>query len=165
MTDRWKDVEAILRAALERAPHERLAFVADTCAGDSDLRLEVEDGMTGRIVRFRVLERARLRVVDFQGSKELSSSEIAERLKKEQAALPLDTFFDPGRARRAENVVRRMLGEKGYPFAQVYAPDSDPVVCFEPMTAPTNALVTGGAALPMVQPGDEYRATFMLAID
>jgi outer membrane protein insertion porin family len=84
-----------------------------------DLRLEVEDGMTGRVVRFRVLERARLRVVDFQGSKELSSTEIGDRLKKEQAALPLDTFFDPGRARRAENVVRRMLGEKGYLFATV----------------------------------------------
>ena len=84
-----------------------------------DLRLEVENGMTGRVVRFRVLERARLRVVDFQGSKELSSTEIADRLKKEQAALPLDTFFDPGRARRAENVVRRMLGEKGYLFATV----------------------------------------------
>jgi galactose mutarotase-like enzyme len=54
--------------------------------------------------------------------------------------------------------------EEGYPFAQVYAPDSDAVICFEPMTAPTNALVTG-AALPMVQPGDEYRATFTLAID
>jgi outer membrane protein insertion porin family len=84
-----------------------------------DLRLEVDNGMTGRIVRFRVLERARLRVVDFQGSQELSSTEIADRLKKEQAALPLDAFFDPGRARRAENVVRRMLGEKGYLFATV----------------------------------------------
>jgi serine/threonine protein kinase len=40
--DRWKDVEAILRAALARAPHERPAFVADACAGDSELRLEVE---------------------------------------------------------------------------------------------------------------------------
>jgi outer membrane protein insertion porin family len=84
-----------------------------------DLRLEVEDGPGGRIVRFRVAERPRLRVVDFQGSKELSSTEIADRLKKEQATLPLDNFFDPGRARRAEGIVRRMLGEKGYLFATV----------------------------------------------
>ena len=41
----------------------------------------------------------------------------------------------------------------GYPFAQVYAPDDDEVVAFEPMTAPTNALVTGGADLPMVRRG------------
>ncbi len=55
--------------------------------------------------------------------------------------------------------------EEGYGFAQVYAPDSDAVVCFEPMTAPTNALVTGGAALPMVEPGAEYRATFSVTIE
>jgi serine/threonine protein kinase/Tol biopolymer transport system component len=42
MTDRWTDVGAILRAALERAPYERPAFVADACAGDNELRLEVE---------------------------------------------------------------------------------------------------------------------------
>jgi eukaryotic-like serine/threonine-protein kinase len=41
-SDRWKDVEAILHAASERAPHERAAFVADVCASDTELRLEVE---------------------------------------------------------------------------------------------------------------------------
>ena len=55
--------------------------------------------------------------------------------------------------------------EEGYPFAQIYAPDSDAVVCFEPMTAPTNALVSNGPDLRLVAPGDEYRATFTLAID
>ena len=39
---RWSEVGAILRAALERAPHERTAFVADACAGDGELRFEVE---------------------------------------------------------------------------------------------------------------------------
>jgi outer membrane protein insertion porin family len=84
-----------------------------------DLRLEVDDGPQGRIVRFRVAERPRLRVVDFQGSQELSSTEITDRLRKDQASLPLDNFFDPARARRAENVVKRMLGERGYLFATV----------------------------------------------
>jgi serine/threonine protein kinase/Tol biopolymer transport system component len=42
MSARWNDVEAILRAALTRASDERAAFVADACAGDSDLRREVE---------------------------------------------------------------------------------------------------------------------------
>jgi galactose mutarotase-like enzyme len=31
----------------------------------------------------------------------------------------------------------------GYPFAQVFAPRTEDVVCFEPMTAPVNALATG----------------------
>ena len=38
----------------------------------------------------------------------------------------------------------------GYRFAQVYAPGDDDVVAFEPMTAPTNALVAGGPDLPLV---------------
>lgn len=55
--------------------------------------------------------------------------------------------------------------DSGYEYAQVYAPSDDAVVCFEPMTAATNALITGGAALPLVQPQHDYRATFALTID
>jgi Tol biopolymer transport system component len=42
MTDRWNDVERIVQSALTRTPHERAAFVADACAGDSALHAEVE---------------------------------------------------------------------------------------------------------------------------
>ena len=42
MTDRWDDVERIVQSALMRAPHERAAFVAASCAGDSALVAEVE---------------------------------------------------------------------------------------------------------------------------
>lgn len=54
--------------------------------------------------------------------------------------------------------------ESGYPYAQVFAPPDDPVVAFEPMTAPTDALVKGGAELPLVAPGDDYRATFSITV-
>ena len=52
----------------------------------------------------------------------------------------------------------------GYPFAQVYAPSDDDVVAFEPMTAPTNALVAGGPDLPLLEPGGRYEATFSITI-
>ena len=84
-----------------------------------DLRLEVADAPEGKVVTFRVAERARVRVVDFQGSKQLSASSIADRLKQEEAALTVDHFFDRERAKRAEGIVKRMLGEKGYLFASV----------------------------------------------
>lgn len=48
---------------------------------------------------------------------------------------------------------------EGYPVAQVYAPAEADVVALEPMTAPVNALVSG-RALPVVVPGERYRATF-----
>jgi galactose mutarotase-like enzyme len=52
----------------------------------------------------------------------------------------------------------------GYPYAQVFAPAEDDVVAYEPMTAPTNALVTGGPDLPVLAPGDSYRAAFAITV-
>ncbi len=51
----------------------------------------------------------------------------------------------------------------GYAFAQVYAPPGHDYVCFEPMTAPTNAL-NSGDGLQLVEPGEEYRAAFTVRI-
>jgi serine/threonine protein kinase len=53
---RWRRVEEIYQAAAERKPEERAAFLAVACAGDEDLRREVEsllaqpsaDGMLDR---------------------------------------------------------------------------------------------------------------------
>jgi galactose mutarotase-like enzyme len=52
----------------------------------------------------------------------------------------------------------------GYPYAQVFAPAEDDVIAFEPMTAPTNALVDGGAELPLVAPGESYEASFSITL-
>ncbi len=55
----------------------------------------------------------------------------------------------------------RVTFENGYPFAQVYAPPDSDFICFEPMTAPTNALVDG-SDLTLVAPGGEYRTAFTI---
>ena len=47
--------------------------------------------------------------------------------------------------------------------AQVFAPPGQEFICFEPMTAPTNALVDG-RGLQLVAPGAEYRAAFSIAV-
>jgi aldose 1-epimerase len=52
----------------------------------------------------------------------------------------------------------------GYPYAQVFAPAEDDVIAFEPMTAPTNALVDGGAELPLLEPGESYQASFSIRL-
>jgi len=43
--DRWRQVEAACHRALARAPAERRAFLDEACAGDADLRREVESLM------------------------------------------------------------------------------------------------------------------------
>jgi aldose 1-epimerase len=54
--------------------------------------------------------------------------------------------------------------ESGFPFAQVYAPAEDDVIAIEPMTAPTNALITDGADLPVAEAGSRYAAVFSVAV-
>ena len=53
--------------------------------------------------------------------------------------------------------------ESGYPVAQVYAPAGQDFICFEPMTAPTNALATG-EGLTWVPAGSSYTATFSISV-
>jgi aldose 1-epimerase len=52
---------------------------------------------------------------------------------------------------------------QGYPVAQVYAPPEEQFICFEPMTAPTNALVTG-EGLRAAAPGAAFRAEFRVRV-
>jgi galactose mutarotase-like enzyme len=54
----------------------------------------------------------------------------------------------------------------GYSCAQVYAPlgtGDEPYVCFEPMTAPVNALISGDG-LRSVPPGGSFRADFTVRV-
>ncbi len=65
---------------------------------------------------------------------------------------------DPEQGRRIE-----VTFEQGYSAAQVFAPLSEPVICFEPMTAPTNALVSG-ESLRIAGPGAPATAAFSIAV-
>jgi galactose mutarotase-like enzyme len=71
---------------------------------------------------------------------------------------PLTTFAVAGGGRRLE-----VRFGWGYPVAQVYAPPGEPFICFEPMTAPTNALVRG-EGLRCVAPGETFTARFAIAV-
>ncbi len=51
----------------------------------------------------------------------------------------------------------------GYQFSQVYAQHGQDFICFEPMTAPANALCSGDG-LQIVEPGEEYRAEFAIRV-
>ena len=50
-----------------------------------------------------------------------------------------------------------------FPFAQVYSPPGAGFICFEPMTAPTNALRSGDH-LPVVEAGETFVAVWTIAI-
>lgn len=53
--------------------------------------------------------------------------------------------------------------ERGFRAAQVYSPAGEDFICFEPMKAPTNALVSG-RELPSVEPGSTDVSEFSITI-
>jgi aldose 1-epimerase len=65
-------------------------------------------------------------------------------------------------AAAGERAVRARFTE-GFGFAQIYAPPEKQFICFEPMTAPTNAL-NSGDGLRMVPPGQRLRTIFTISV-
>ena len=61
----------------------------------------------------------------------------------------------PAAGRRIE-----LAFESGYSYAQVFAPAISDVICFEPMTAPADALRNTPAA---VGPGESFSARFSIS--
>ena len=53
--------------------------------------------------------------------------------------------------------------EEGFPCAQVYSPRSVQFICFEPMTAPANALCSH-RGLRVLSPGERHTAAFALSV-
>jgi outer membrane protein insertion porin family len=84
-----------------------------------DLLVDVKDSPGGKIVTFVVRERRRIQIVDYRGSKELSKTDIEDKLKEKDAMLRLDNFYDASKARRVESIIKQMLAEKGRPAAAV----------------------------------------------
>jgi aldose 1-epimerase len=81
------------------------------------------------------------------------------------AGSSLDDAFEADAAFEAATGDARLRVEflAGYSYAQVFAPAGHEFICFEPMTAPTNALDSGDG-LTVVEPGGSYRAAFRIAL-
>ena len=84
-----------------------------------DLRLEVEDGERGRIVRFVVVERRVVRTIRYEGNKSATISDILERFKERKVGLTVEDRYDPTRVQRAVVVLKELLGERGRQYAKV----------------------------------------------
>jgi outer membrane protein insertion porin family len=77
------------------------------------------NGTIGKIVTYNMEERQRVKIVDYVGSKKIEVSKIDEKLKDADAQIRLDTFIDPGLVRKVSGVVRDMMRDKGFQFAEV----------------------------------------------
>ncbi|RPJ84706.1 MAG: hypothetical protein EHM13_03355, partial [Acidobacteria bacterium] len=89
-----------------------------------DLSIEVDDyvfsnGVVGKLITYHMEERERIKIVDYEGSKQLDQTKIEEKLREEEVRIALDSFVDPAKIRRVQDIVKEMLGEKGFQAATV----------------------------------------------
>ena len=87
-----------------------------------DVKLRVEDSPkrgNGRIIIFEVKERPVIRRIKYDGNHSISESDILDRFKERKVGLTVESQFDPTKIKKAEVVLKELLGEHGRQFAKV----------------------------------------------
>src|SRR5712664_3507743 len=87
-----------------------------------DVKLRVEDAPNradGKIIVFEVKERPQIRRIRYDGIHSVSESDILDRFKERKVGLSVESQFDPTKIKKAEVVLKELLGEHGRQFAKV----------------------------------------------
>ena len=77
------------------------------------------NGVTGKHVIYHMEERPRVKIVDYTGSTKVERTKVDEKMKELGIQLRLDSFLDQSVVKRVQGIVRDLMAEKGYEFAEV----------------------------------------------
>jgi outer membrane protein insertion porin family len=87
-----------------------------------DVKLRVEDAPdkpNAKIIIFEVKERPIIRRIRYENIHSVSESDILDRFKERKVGLTVESQFDPTKIKKAEVVIKELLGEHGRQFAKV----------------------------------------------
>src|SRR5499427_6415291 len=132
-------VEQVRIANNRRIPKDTILYQLQTKAGDrlnpeiiradvkrlyaqghfDDIRVEEEDGKTGKIITFFVVEKKTIRSVKYEGLNSITNSEVLEKLRDRKSTITQESNYDPSRVKKAESVIKMMLAEKGHQDATI----------------------------------------------
>jgi outer membrane protein insertion porin family len=89
-----------------------------------NLWIEVVDdaypnGVMGKRIIYHMEERPRVKIVDYTGSTKIERTKVEEKMKEAGVALRLDSFLDQSVIKRVQGIVKGLMAEKGYEFAEV----------------------------------------------
>src|SRR5712692_3113410 len=87
-----------------------------------DVKLRVEESPNSpnsKIIIFDVKERPQIRRIRYDGIHSVSESDILDRFKERKVGLSVESQFDPTKIKKAEVVLKELLGEHGRQFAKV----------------------------------------------
>jgi outer membrane protein insertion porin family len=132
-------VEGIEFRGQRRVPQDTLKAVIFTKTGDlysdetlrrdfmalwntgrfDDIRLEVEPGQKGVLIRFVMTERRVIRSINYDGIHSVTVSEILDRFKERKVGLSVESQYDPNKIQRAAVALKEFLAERGRQYATV----------------------------------------------
>ena len=85
-----------------------------------DLTIEATDypfanGAVGKLIVYRIEERQRIKIVNYEGSKRLEQGKLEEKLRELDLMVRIDTFVDQTRIKRIRTVIAEMLAISVFP--------------------------------------------------
>jgi outer membrane protein insertion porin family len=110
------DTERVLREDFKRLWATN--FLDNLWIETTDVRT-YPNGVVAKNVTFHMEERPRIKIVDYLGSSKIERTKVDEKMKEANVSLRLDSFLDQGAIRRVEGILRNLMAEKGYQFAEV----------------------------------------------
>src|SRR5215472_13416675 len=138
-------VEDVRVSNNRRVPQDTIKYQLQTKAGDrlnmdviradvkrlyaqghfDDIRVEEEDGKTGKIIIFWVKEKKTIRSVKYEGLNSITNSEVLEKLRDKKATISQESTYDPSKIKKAETIIKMMLAEKGHQDATIETSTED----------------------------------------
>ncbi|MFW6124353.1 MAG: outer membrane protein assembly factor BamA [Acidobacteriota bacterium] len=85
----------------------------------SDIKIEVEEGEKGKIVKVYVKENPVIKKITYKTGKKIKEKDIKEKLQEENVSLQPYSYYRPYRVNQVEKVVKDMMEEKGLSLGKV----------------------------------------------
>jgi outer membrane protein insertion porin family len=85
-----------------------------------DIRFEISDGDTGKILTIYVREKKLVRSIDYKGLSTVQQSDVLQAFKDHKVGLSIQSSYDPVVIRRAEVILEELLSQHGRQFAAVH---------------------------------------------
>jgi len=84
-----------------------------------NIKVDVADGETGKIVTFILEEKPIIRSIDYEGNKSFKKSDILDKFSEEKLGLTVDSPYEPTKIKKAEQIIKNLLILNGRPLGNV----------------------------------------------